>query len=165
MTQSTEQERASLRAFIEMAEREGFDTAHQWYEAKGWVFFSPSTADCWRYWQAARRAQVVQSENFNAAWLSHIAVMDEKHNTSNNNNFFAAGFAAGQLSAPVVPQGWKLVPERPTQEMCDAAKYTVHAGLSVFKWADGYYAMLAAAPQPPESAPATSPAKLAGDQS
>lgn len=52
--------------------------------------------------------------------------------------------------APVVPQGWKLVPERPTQEMCDAAKYTVHAGLSVFKWADGYYAMLSAAPKPPE---------------
>ncbi|WP_284213904.1 hypothetical protein [Comamonas jiangduensis] len=59
MTHTTEQERASLRAFIEMAEREGFDTAHQWYEAKGWVFFSPSTADCWRYWQAARRAPAV----------------------------------------------------------------------------------------------------------
>lgn len=60
MPASTEQERASLSAFIEMAEREGFDTAHQWYDAKGWVFFSPSTADCWRYWQAARRAPVVQ---------------------------------------------------------------------------------------------------------
>lgn len=59
MTASTEQERASLSAFIEMAEREGFDTVHQWYDAKGWVFFSPSTADCWRYWQAARRAPVV----------------------------------------------------------------------------------------------------------
>lgn len=52
--------------------------------------------------------------------------------------------------APVVPHGWKLVPEFPTQEMCDAAKYKVHAGLSVFKWADGYYAMLAAAPEPQE---------------
>ena len=52
--------------------------------------------------------------------------------------------------APVVPQGWTLVPEFPTQEMCDAAKYTVHAGLSVFKWADGYKAMLAAAPEPQE---------------
>jgi hypothetical protein len=65
MTHTTEQERASLRAFIEMAEREGFDTAHQWYEAKGWVFFSPSTADCWRYWQAARRAPAVPVPQFN----------------------------------------------------------------------------------------------------
>ena len=56
MTASTDKERASLSAFIEMAGREGFDTAHQWYDAKGLVFFGPSTADCWRYWQAARRA-------------------------------------------------------------------------------------------------------------
>lgn len=59
-----------------------------------------------------------------------------------------------QLSArQAAPDGWRLVPVEPTQAMCDAAKYTVHAGLSVFKWADGYHAMLSAAPPPPEREP------------
>lgn len=51
-----------------------------------------------------------------------------------------------------IPEGWKLVPEFPTQSMCECAKYGVDARLSVFKWADGYKAMLADAPQPPEIA-------------
>ena len=70
---------------------------------------------------------------------------------------FAATYEPEQSArrAQVVPHGWKLVPEFPTQEMCDAAKYTVHAGLSVFKWADGYYAMLAAAPEPSTHEPKT----------
>ena len=46
-----------------------------------------------------------------------------------------------------IPTGWKLVPEYPTQEMCEAAKYGVDARLSVFKWCDGYKAMLASAPE------------------
>jgi hypothetical protein len=59
-----------------------------------------------------------------------------------------------QLSArQAAPDGWRLVPVEPTQAMCDAAKYTVHAGLSVFKWADGYHAMLSAAPHSPEREP------------
>lgn len=45
--------------------------------------------------------------------------------------------------------GWKLVPEMATQDMCESAKYGIDARLSVFKWADGYKAMLAAAPTPP----------------
>ena len=46
-----------------------------------------------------------------------------------------------------IPKGWKLVPEYPTQEMCEAAKYGIDARLSVFKWCDGYKAMLANAPE------------------
>lgn len=55
--------------------------------------------------------------------------------------------AAPQAPAVEVPKGWKLVPEVPNQSMVRAAK-EVDGRLSVFKWADGYYAMLAAAPQP-----------------
>lgn len=63
-------------------------------------------------------------------------------------------YQAAQLSqAQVVPDGWKLVPGLPTQDMCEAAKYTVHAGLSVFKWADGYKTMLASSPTPPARKP------------
>jgi hypothetical protein len=49
-----------------------------------------------------------------------------------------------------VPEGWQLVPKIPTQAMVDCAK-SVDGRLSVFKWADGYYAMLAAAPDKPQS--------------
>lgn len=51
-------------------------------------------------------------------------------------------------SITIDTEQWAVVPRVPTQEMVNAAKYGVHAGLSVFKWADGYYAMLAAAPRP-----------------
>ena len=50
-------------------------------------------------------------------------------------------------AAVAVPDGWKLVPELPTQDMCESAKYGIDARLSVFKWADGYKAMLASAPE------------------
>ena len=53
----------------------------------------------------------------------------------------------GKLPTPVVPEGWQLVPVKPTQEMADAAKW-IDGRLSVWKWADGYKAMLAAAPSP-----------------
>lgn len=41
----------------------------------------------------------VPAEAFKAAWLAHIAGMHQKHDTSNNSNFFAAGFRAA-LAAP-----------------------------------------------------------------
>ena len=53
---------------------------------------------------------------------------------------------AGQVPAPAAPEGWQLVPVNPTQEMADAAKW-IDGRLSVWKWADGYKAMLAAAPR------------------
>lgn len=45
-----------------------------------------------------------------------------------------------------VPDGWRLVPANPTQNMVDAAKW-IDGRLSVWKWADGYREMLAAAPE------------------
>lgn len=66
---------------------------------------------------------------------------------ANYQAFIAAARASAQQG---VPEGWRLVPKRPTQSMCDAAKFYVDGRLSVFKWADGYYAMLSAAPQPVE---------------
>jgi hypothetical protein len=49
-----------------------------------------------------------------------------------------------------IPEGWKLVPFKPNQDMVNAAK-EIDGRLSVWKWADGYAAMLSAAPQPPVS--------------
>ena len=46
----------------------------------------------------------------------------------------------------LMSEGWQLVPVEPTQEMADAAKW-IDGRLSVWKWADGYKAMLAAAPR------------------
>ena len=50
-------------------------------------------------------------------------------------------------AAPAVPQGWKLVPVEPTQEMLDHVNRTVP---DLFELGDEYRAMLAAAPQPPK---------------
>lgn len=55
-----EQERASLGAFIDRAGRDGFDTAHTFFDCGGVVFFNPDTADLWGFWQAARRDPAVQ---------------------------------------------------------------------------------------------------------
>ena len=59
MTRHTdaEQERASLGAFIDRAGRDGFDTAHTFFDCGEVVFLNPDTADLWGFWQAARRAQ------------------------------------------------------------------------------------------------------------
>lgn len=43
---------------------------------------------------------------------------------------------------------WQVVPRQLTQDMAEAAKF-VDGRLSVFKYADAYRAMLAAAPTPP----------------
>ena len=50
-------------------------------------------------------------------------------------------------AAPSMPQGWKLVPVEPTQEMLDHVNRTVP---DLFELGDEYRAMLAAAPQPPK---------------
>lgn len=62
-----------------------------------------------------------------------------------------------------VPEGWKLVPERPTQNMCEAAKYGIDARLSVFKWADAYKVMCNNAPTPPKLASEPQPLPSARD--
>ena len=107
MTHTTEQERASLRAFIEMAEREGFDTAHQWYEAKGWVFFSPSTADCWRYWQAARRAPVVP-QGWKITEEMHVAAVKVLHRASGVDGLPQRMVDAMLAAAPQPPEAAQL---------------------------------------------------------
>lgn len=61
-------------------------------------------------------------------------------------------------SAPVVPQGWKLVPVEPTVNMQQAAlKHVVRQ----HQTRDIYAAMLAAAPQPPEASPVQLPDPVA----
>ena len=46
----------------------------------------------------------VPDEAFKGAWLAHIAGMHQKHDTSNNSNFFAAGFRAALAAAPAQAQ-------------------------------------------------------------
>ncbi|MBS7349633.1 MAG: hypothetical protein KIG95_05655 [Comamonas sp.] len=64
-----------------------------------------------------------------------------------------AEFWQAARRAQVVPQGWKLVPVEPTQEMKRAGMSERHDDLS----RSVYQAMLAAAPQPPEAAPVQLP--------
>ncbi len=151
MTASTEKERASLSDFIEMAEREGFDTAHQWYDAKGWVFFSPSTADCWRYWQAARRAPaapVPQCEPVGSVYTMEALVPGgrEVHHVS----LYMPLPAGTKLYAAPQPPEAALVPSiAVTPEMVEAANeaYCPFGDMHL-----AIQAALAAAPQPPEAA-------------
>lgn len=51
---------------------------------------------------------------------------------------------AEQVNPPVIPDGWRLFPIEPTQEMVDACFEATSAG-GIQK---GYRAMLAAAPKP-----------------
>ena len=57
--------------------------------------------------------------------------------------------------APVVADGWKLVPVEPTPEMARALESNIAeclpaSDVHVANWRDAYRAMLAAAPTPPE---------------
>lgn len=88
----------------------------------------------------------------------------EKHGATSYRNRAdtsnpAFGFTLGQLEAliseveqaarraPVVPQGWKLVPDKPTADMLIALmQWDSETGLTILPQ---YKAMLAAAPQPP----------------
>lgn len=74
--------------------------------------------------------------------------------------------AARRAPAAPVPQGWKLVPVDPTQDMIDAAdqsdrEYSQRAFGGAMHLSqsgeDHWHAMLAAAPQPPEAAPVQMP--------
>ena len=57
---------------------------------------------------------------------------------------------AGKLPAPVVPEGWQLVPVEPTEEMCEAgANAPLKVRQAEATWIGVIYrAMLAAAPKP-----------------
>ncbi len=52
---------------------------------------------------------------------------------------------------------WQLVPREPTQAMWEAASLA-YKGVENWRWEDIWYAMLAAAPQPPE------PGRLSGER-
>ena len=62
---------------------------------------------------------------------------------------YAAPQPAAQPAAQAaLAEKWQVVPRQLTQDMAEAAKF-VDGRLSVFKYADAYRAMLAAAPTPP----------------
>ncbi|GKV75579.1 hypothetical protein PEC106568_07530 [Pectobacterium carotovorum subsp. carotovorum] len=72
--------------------------------------------------------------------LQHVSLTHEGDSHS--------GDANDKVNYPVIPEGWALVPKEPTLSMMNAwlsevANFRGHA--------DGYRAMLAAAPQPGES--------------
>ena len=134
MTVHTDQVHASLSAFIEMAERDGFDTAHSWYDDKGWVFLSPPTADIWKYWQAARRAPVVPVSQ---GWRDGLmAVADMLKKTS---DAYADAHGHDDMGGLSFGSGAHA-----------DAKLDHHSHLLELE--EEVRAMLAAAPQPPEAA-------------
>ncbi len=76
----------------------------------------------------AHPAEGVPAQDFDTAWRSHVAPMDKKHDTSNNNNFFAAGFRAALAATPaqpacdVPPFGWRCTRMRGHEGPCAAAE-------------------------------------------
>lgn len=60
------------------------------------------------------------------------------------------GYQKAARRAPVVPQGWKLVPKEATPEMLEQVWY-----LGYDEMRDAYCVLVAAAPQPPEAAQAS----------
>lgn len=59
--------------------------------------------------------------------------------------------------APVVPQGWVLVPEEASSDMVNAGEDAFCGTYDYAMIPDVYAAMLSAAPQPPEAAPVQMP--------
>lgn len=93
---------ALTKAFLEWANRKGYDTAHAYNQNESrWIFLSPMTADVYEAWQAAR----------------------------------------------MVPEGYVVVPVKPTQKMMGfgAARHGSRLNLCMNDAAMIYEAMLAAA--------------------
>ena len=82
---------------------------------------------------------------------------DGRYNFAGTQNRWDAWQAARATPQQAVPEGWKLVPEQPTDRMVGVAirkrdDYSdIHAGRKSYPYAETcelYRAMLAAAPQP-----------------
>jgi hypothetical protein len=84
--------------------------------------------------------------DFDAWWNSEDADNFRSQHDDVDGSAFRPVWDAARR-APVVPQGWKLVPVEPTREMKRAGMSERHDDLS----RSVYQAMLAAAPQPPEA--------------
>ena len=170
MTANTEQEREEFEVVAsdngkwpKAIERDAKGDYILMQTANGWMWWQQA-------WQAARRAQVAHKdieelehtrrEAENLAWSlfnKHYA-SDEEY-ASGRVEFGLCDSLRGVLSqidnmttglarAPAVPQGWKLVPVEPTDEMISEARKEQTPGDRALRlWAR----LLAAAPQPPES--------------
>jgi len=118
-------------------------------------------ASAWHVWKAAQAhyakptAPVVLPEPFGYFKPFVDGWMDCKETDEGARPLYEAP------QPQAVPEGWKLVPERPTQNMCNAAKYGVDGRLSVFKWADAYKVMCNNAPPPPKLASEPQPQAVA----
>lgn len=96
------------------------------------------------------RAKVAELESLKASQGEPVAWMDNDGNVSDWNCEGAFSIPL-YTSAPTIPEGWKLVPIRPTKQMILAAvkeqsnRTTVPSDDALA--AGNYYAMLAAAPE------------------
>lgn len=104
----------------------------------------------WGYQQAARRApssspvELPEPDARVTGLLGHFASFNAAPTVRKGDGvYFADTVRALLASAERVPEGWRMVPVDPTEEMIKAGRnYTTLA-------AGAYYAMLEAAPRPP----------------
>ena len=118
----------------------------------------------WEAWQAAiaadraARAEPVAWGMPNTAITGHRnALMMVRLEIPSGDQYGGALLVplyAAPPAAPVVPDGWKLVPVDPTESMLESARLATESeGLTTTTWLRNcvYRAMLAAAPKPEQS--------------
>ena len=92
------------------------------------------------------KAQLTTQTNRAAAAEQQITGLTQRLDMANRLNTDARNQLAQLSARQAAPDGWRLVPESPTEEM-------VTAGQESFGVHDCYYAMLSAAPPPPQREP------------
>jgi hypothetical protein len=97
---------------------------------------------------ASLEAKLVAQTNRAAAAEQQVTALTQRLDMANRLNTDARNQLAQLSARQAAPDGWRLVPESPTEEM-------VTAGQESFGVHDCYYAMLSAAPPPPEREPLT----------
>jgi hypothetical protein len=80
-----------------------------------------------------------------------------EHGLGDYDTQLEAWLASAARRAPVVPQGWKLVPETAPQEVLEAINLLVDDHRAFDDSESFWYYLLAAAPQPPDSVPVQMP--------
>ena len=171
MTQSTEQERAEFEAWWQSdgqfcraggGDYEKTFAYHAWMKAAS-KFRCLDCEDtgvntrtgydcsyCFGDFQAARRAPVVLvPQGYKITEEQHVAAVKVLHRAAGADGLPQRMLDAMLAAAPQ-PQGWKLVPLDPTNGMVLSAAGICSDKNEQDSVKAAYYAMLAAAPQPPE---------------
>lgn len=137
-------------AFESWANVNGYDVACTYYTDRSkWIFLNPVTADIWQVWQAraAFSPAAGQDNDKQLASLYQQAFQREQKRAD------LAEAERDELKNKLadqqaMPEGWKLVPIEPTDEMIDVACESIVGGLFRVDATRVYAAALSAAPKP-----------------